>query len=1092
MSGAGRTRSVADGGKKKGGAGTKRTRKKKGEGIGRRFSTPGTDCLADTEYERRRAEITARDGSVVFSMEDIEVPRDWSQLATDIVASKYFRKAGVPGAGRETSVRDLIGRVVRTIRAAGEDQGHYFSGIKEAESFEAELASLLITQRGAFNSPVWFNCGLWHEYGIDGSGGNFAWDAETDTFVRTSDAYSRPQSSACFIQSVSDDLMSIFQLAQNEARLFKYGSGTGTNFSALRGSREMLSGGGTSSGLMSFLEVLDRAAGATKSGGTTRRAAKMVCLDMDHPEIESFIDWKMKEEEKARILIEGGMDPDFNGEAYHTISGQNSNNSVRVTDEFMRAVEDDGSWTTRMRTTGETCDTYSARDLMDRVTHSAWACADPGMQFDSAINRWHTCKASGRINASNPCSEYMFLDDSACNLASLNLLKFLDEDGILDVEGIRHAVRVFITAQDILVDLGSYPTEAIARNSHEYRPLGLGYANLGSLLMVLGLPYDSEKGRAVAAAVTAIMTGHAYHVSAELARRKSAFKEYRKNATSMDDVIRMHRDHVGDIADCCPEYLLTAAREDWDRAVAAGDAHGYRNAQVSVLAPTGTIGFLMDCDTTGVEPDFALVKFKKLAGGGNLKIVNGSVPEALRRLGYTENQIADIELYIRGTMTLKGGPGINRESLREKGLSEEDLKSADDALPGSFDLEGAVSPGTLGADSMARMGIPEERYTKPGFSLLRELGFPRTVIDHAGEVICGRMTVEGAPHLRDRHLPVFDCASRCGKKGKRLIEPGGHLRMMGAVQPFLSGAISKTVNVPNETTTEGIADLYRMGWEMGLKAVAIYRDGCKASQPLSASSGVVDESEDSDDAVRSVAHRVRLPRKRGGFTQEARVGGQKVYLRTGEYEDGQLGEIFIDMHKEGAAFRSMMNCFAISVSLGLQYGVPLEEFVDVFTFSRFEPQGHTDHPNVRFATSVVDFIFRVLAMEYHDRHDLVQVPPPGSCETAEGGPPQLEEAAPGEGAGPVEPAASVVASEGDSGSHGSGNGATKAGNGAESAGPARGEAVGMEAGMALQGVEGQIALLMKDAPFCDSCGHLTVRSGACYKCVNCGQSMGCS
>ena len=1096
--------------------------------LTRRFSREGEHPFDEIEFSRRRSIITNPDGSVVFRMDDVEVPADWSQLATDIVASKYLRKAGVPGAGRERSVKELIHRVAHTIRAAGEDFGGYFEDHEEAETFESELEALLVTQRGAFNSPVWFNCGLFHEYGISGSGGNWAWDPNTDGYLETADAYSRPQCSACFIQSVDDDLMSIFQLVKNEARLFKYGSGTGTNFSALRGCTENLSGGGTSSGLMSFLEVFDRAAGATKSGGTTRRAAKMVCLDMDHPEIETFIEWKVREENKANALIASGLESDFNGEAYRTVSGQNSNNSVRVTDEFLGAVEEDGEWKTIRRTDGDVAGTYRARELMDKICYSAWKCADPGVQFDTTINRWHTCKATGRINASNPCSEYMFLDDSACNLASLNLVKFLNDDGSFDIDGYRHAVRIFTTAQEILVDLSSYPTEQIARNSHDYRPLGLGYANLGSLLMILGVPYDSDEGRAVCGALTSILTGHAYRVSAEIASRKGPFPGYAPNAAAMAQVMRMHRDEVRHIAPGAPTELLDAACEDWDAAVALGDRFGYRNAQASVLAPTGTIGLLMDCDTTGIEPDFALVKFKKLAGGGYFKIVNGSVSRALRTLGYDEEQIGDIDRYVRGTMTLAGGPGINPESLMEKGMIAADLQRIEEALPGAFDLDSTIAPRLFGEEAMDRLGIPKERWSAPGFNLLRELGFSPAVIETATDAICGRMTVEGAPHLEDEHLPVFDCANRCGRKGRRFIAPRAHLEMMAAAQPFISGAISKTVNLPNDSSIEEVRDLYWHGWKLGLKAIAIYRDGCKASQPLNSGSESkadaavdADVADDTEVAVTVMtppvaplkAERVRLPKKRGGFTQEARVGGHKVYLRTGQYEDGRLGEIFIDMHKEGAAFRSMMNCFAIAVSLGLQYGVPLDEFVDVFTFTRFEPHGHTDHPNVRFSTSVIDYVFRVLAMEYLGRHDLVQVPPvvPAEMHGPETHGPDthgsgthgsddapVARVAPaatvraGRGAGPTgsaragmnpgastaaRPAGTQIVTAQTNGGHGHGNGH---GNG-------NGHKV-----ISAIGVTEQLTLVSKDAPFCDMCGHLTVRNGACYKCINCGQSLGCS
>ncbi|MFN8179928.1 MAG: vitamin B12-dependent ribonucleotide reductase [bacterium] len=1050
--------------------------------LSRRFSREGVDPIDEIEWETRRAIITNPDGSVVFRMDDVEVPKDWSQLATDIVASKYLRKAGVPDTGREHSVRDLVRRVAGTIRIAGEEFGGYFADRAEAETFEAELTALLVTQRGAFNSPVWFNCGLYHAYQIDGSGGNWAWDPDTDTFAETADAYSRPQCSACFIQSVEDDLMSIFQLVKNEARLFKYGSGTGTNFSALRGCMENLSGGGTSSGLMSFLEVFDRAAGATKSGGTTRRAAKMVCLDMDHPEIQDFIEWKVREENKAHALIQTGFDPDFNGEAYRTVSGQNSNNSVRVTDEFMRAVAEDGDWSTIRRTDGKIAGTYRAAALMDKICYSAWKCADPGVQFDTTINRWHTCKASGRINASNPCSEYMFLDDSACNLSSLNLVKFLREDGSFDVEGYRHAVRVFVTAMEILVDLSSYPTRRIAQNSHDYRPLGLGYANLGSLLMILGVPYDSEAGRAICGALTAILTGHAYRVSAEIASRKGPFPGYAKNAGSMGEVMRMHRDAVRRIPRVGAEALSSAAREDWEAAVVQGDRYGYRNAQASVLAPTGTIGLLMDCDTTGIEPDFALVKFKKLAGGGYFKIVNHSVTRALRTLGYDEDQIADIDRYVRGTMTLEGGPGINHDILLEKGLSGADIQRIETALPGAFDLESIITPRLLGEAAMERLSLPKARWSAPGFNLLRELGFSPSIIEHATDVICGRMTVEGAPHLAEDHLPIFDCASRCGRKGRRFLAPRAHLAMMAAAQPFISGAISKTVNLPNDASVADVRDLYDYGWKLGLKAIAIYRDGCKRSQPLSAGGEGKEAASDTADADKPVSppkpQRVRLPRKRAGFTQEARVGGHKVYLRTGEYENGRLGEIFIDMHKEGAAFRSMMNCFAISVSLGLQYGVPLDEFVDVFTFTRFEPHGHTDHPNIRFSTSVVDYLFRVLAMEYLGRHDLVQVPPSASHDKVE-----LGGVAEGK---PREPAREPSTSETEPRGEAPATRATEAPAGPKNGGNGNGHA------WVSNVITEQLTLVSKDAPFCDLCGHLTVRNGACYKCLNCGQAMGCS
>ena len=1013
--------------------------------ILRHFTRKGDNPLDGIEYIKRTSTITNPDGSVVFQMDAVEVPKGWSQLATDIVASKYFRKSGVAGTGRETSVRQTIYRIAHTLRLAGEEQGGYFKDAEEADTFEAELTHLLIHQNVAFNSPVWFNCGLYHQYGISGSGGNWYWDFEKQEVTQTKDAYLYPQLSACFIQSVEDDLMSIFELSKNEAKLFKFGSGTGTNFSKIRGHQEKLSGGGTSSGLMSFLEVLDKGAGATKSGGTTRRAAKMVCLDMDHPEIEDFINWKWKEEKKAQILIANGYPADFNSEAYKTVSGQNSNNSVRISDEFVQAYLNDSSWQTRFRTTKEVAQTYKARGLMQQISYVAWACADPGVQFDTTINKWHTCKNTGRINASNPCSEYMFLDDSACNLASINLMKFLKEDGVFDIEGYRQAISVVTTAMEIIVDFASYPTAKIARNSHDYRPLGLGYANLGTLLMVSGIPYDSDKARTVTSALTAILSGHAYCVSTEIAASKGAFTGFEKNRESFLEVMEMHRSAAYAIDErICPEELVRASREDWDRAVEIGKKQGYRNAQTTVIAPTGTIALLMDCDTTGIEPDFALVKFKKLAGGGYFKIVNQSIPTALKRLDYTESQIRDMITYVIGTMTLKGAPHINDQTLMAKGLTAEDIKGIETILPGAFELSHAFNVWTLGEATLQRLGFKPEEYKNVRFDFLKAIGFSAEQVEEAAQVICGTMTIEGSPHLSPEHLPIFDCANKCGRYGRRFIAPMGHIKMMAAAQPFISGAISKTVNLPNEITAEEIERIYIESWHLGLKAVALYRDGCKMSQPLNTKG---------DFSTETRLKRHRLSKKRRGVTVEAKVGGQKVYLRTGEYEDGKLGEIFIDMHKEGAAFRSMMNCFAIAISLGLQYGVPLEEFVDVFTFTRFEPHGTVDHPNVKFATSVIDYIFRVLGMEYLGRTDFVQVKPEEMIS-----PPHLSTF--GGQSKPQSPTAKNLA-----------------GNGKRSATGALDE---------------HLAQMMGDAPFCNICGHITVRNGACYKCLNCGNSIGCS
>lgn len=1065
--------------------------------IPRRYTTPGINPLDQVAYARRKSVIANPDGSEVFRMDDVEVPESWSQLATDIAVSKYFRKRGVPETGGETSVRQVVHRIAHTLRTAGEDLGGYFTTPEDAETFEAELAHHLVSQMGAFNSPVWFNCGLYHEYGIKSNGGSWYWDPAKNRVLQTQDAYSHPQCSACYIQSVEDDMMSIFDLAKNEARLFKFGSGTGTNFSKIRGNMEKLSGGGTSSGLMSFLEVFDKAAGATKSGGITRRAAKMVCLDMDHPEIVSFINWKANEEKKVAALIAAGYSSDFNGEAYRTVSGQNSNNSVRITDEFMEAYLADSDWHTRLRTTGEIHETHKARNLMRQIAQAAWACADPGMQYDTTINKWHTAANTDRINSSNPCSEYMYLDDSACNLSSINLLKFLKEDGTFDIEGFRYACRLFIIAQEIIVDFASYPTKQIAQNSHDYRPLGLGYANLGSLLMMLGMPYDSPQARSICGAVTAIMCGHAYAVSAEMAAAKGPFAGFSKNRKPMLSVMAMHRQAAYQLDEkTSPADLLTAAREDWDNALALGKQHGYRNGQTTVIAPTGTIGLLMDCDTTGIEPDFALVKFKKLSGGGYFKIVNASVPKALARLGYAKTQIKDIIAYICGVLSLNNKTAINTAALKTRGFSDDDLHKIEDALPGAFELVHAFSPYVLGGETMQRLGFSAEQAAAPSFNLLKALGFTATEIAEATDVICGTMTIEGAPHLKTEHLPVFDCANKCGKRGKRFIAPMAHLSMMAAAQPFISGAISKTVNVPNETAVEDIENLYVEGWRLGIKAVAIYRDGSKLSQPLNSSGKSDTETAEvkaeqivPEPAPVAMPHpmplpqpvRRRLPQKRQGFTQEARVAGHKVFLRTGEYENGDLGEIFIDMQKEGAPFRSMLNCFAIAVSKGLQYGVPLEEFVETFTFTRFEPWGTVDHPNIKFSTSVIDYIFRVLGYEYLGRTDFLQVKPEDMASDINQPPPPSASAS-GEEAPESDPPTGADAPKAEAPTVHAKPHLWAGGNGAAEYAHITKAAV----------LDEQLSQMMGDAPFCDVCGHITVRNGSCYRCLNCGNSMGCS
>ena len=1069
---------------------TTTARRSNGLMIERHFSLEGVNPLDQIAYIKSNSAIKDTDGKAVFNMENVEVPAIWSQLAVDILVSKYFRKAGVPGTGHEVSIKQVISRIAVTLAKEGEKMGYFDK--REARIFEEELSYLLINQYGAFNSPVWFNLGLFHEYGIEGSGGNFAWDPVSMRVVETKDAYSRPQCSACFIQAVDDDLMSIFQLVKNEARLFKYGSGTGTNFSKVRGKQEKLSGGGCSSGLMSFLEVFDKGAGATKSGGTTRRAAKMVCLDIDHPEITDFITWKSREEKKVAALIAAGYPSDFNGEAYKTVSGQNSNNSIRVTDEFMRAVEQGGKWATRSRTTGETIETYEARTLWKMIAEAAWVCADPGLQYDTTINDWHTCLNTDRIRASNPCSEYMFLDDSACNLSSLNLVKFLKEDGSFDVDGYRKACRIFVVAQEILVDLSSYPTEKIAQKSHDYRPLGLGYANLGTLLMLKGIPYDSEQGRAWAAALTAIMCGTAYSVSAEEAELLGPFPGYENNRDSMLKVISKHRDaaYKIDPKQCNPE-LVEAAKNDWDLALEQGTKNGYRNAQVTVVAPTGTIGLLMDCDTTGVEPDFSLVKFKKLAGGGYFKIINQSVPMALKKLKYNETQITKIVNYALGTGSLKGCPHLNHEILLAKKFTPELIAKIEKSLAGAFDLEYPFSRYILGDQFVADV----LKVTDPDANILKVLGLSEAQILEATHFVCGTMTTEGAPELKVEHYPIFDCANKCGRIGKRSISPEGHIRMMAAVQPYISGAISKTINMPNEASIKDIEDAYYLSWKLMLKSNAIYRDGSKLSQPLNASHFeelvMMEGEEETLSATQKVekiaekyvekiiykemATKKSLPNRRTGFTQKTNIGGHKVYLRTGEYADGTLGEIFIDMHKEGAAYRALMNCFSIAISISLQYGVPLEEFVDAFTFTRFEPNGVVvGHDNIKMSTSIIDYVFRDLGMRYLDRFDLVHIKPQDLRPDTV----QNEEIA-------EEPF--ITMSEGESVIHADGGIEQK---------PVKLEAFSMESNskMVTQMKKRQEAKIKGyEGDSCTNCGSMTlVRNASCLKCATCGETTGCS
>ena len=1087
--------------------------RKTGLTIHRVFTRENEDPYATVAWARRTSRISDPNGKVIFELKDAEIPADWSQVAADIMVSKYFRKAGVPQydakgkaildekgnpvLGGETSVRQVVHRLAGTWREWGERYG-YFRSAADAQAFYDELAYMLLHQMAAPNSPQWFNTGLHWAYDVTGPAqGHFYVDPDDGVLKESSDAYSRPQTSACFIQSVRDDLVGtggIMDLWMRESRIFKYGSGTGTNFSNIRGEGEKLSGGGTSSGLMSFLRIGDRAAGAIKSGGTTRRAAKMVVVNVDHPDIEQFIDWKVEEERKVAALIAAGYSSDFNGDAYATVSGQNSNNSVRVTNDFLRAVSEDRDWNLTWRTTGEVKKTLKARGLWEKIAQAAWACADPGIQYDTTTNEWHTSPQSGRINASNPCSEYLFLDNSACNLASLNLMKFFDvQSASLSIPEFTHAVRIWTIVLEISVLMSQFPSPEIAQISYDFRTLGLGYANLGALLMVSGLPYDSDGGRAVAAAITAIMTGEGYATSAEMARELGPFAGFAASRNDMLRVIRNHRRAAYDAAEAeyegleiapqgidtefCPPALLDAARNAWDRALALGEENGYRNAQVSLLAPTGTIGLLMDCDTTGVEPDFALVKFKKLAGGGYFKIVNQSVKPALEHLGYSPKEIEETLRYAVGSMTLKDAPHINRDSLREKGLIDEDIERIEDALPGVLELGYAVAPWVVGEDALRRLGITPEDTRRPGFDLLRHLGFTPEQIQRASDYTCGLQTVEGAPSLGDDDLAVFDCANQCGRIGKRYIHYLGHIRMMGAVQPFLSGGISKTINMPHEATVEDVKQAYWESWQLGLKAIAIYRDGSKLSQPLSTATDDKDKKTESKSATAvaaaaasssAVAVRKRrpLPAKRFGFTQEARIQGHKLYLRTGEYEDGSLGEIFIDMHKEGASFRSLINMFAIAVSKGLQYGVPLDEFVDTFTFTRFEPQGIVEgHPNIKLSTSVIDFVFRVLGMEYLGRTDFVQVKPIDDGDGDHDH--QTQSEAPAPAPRPIAEAAPA----------------------APAAEPKINAAFEIRPRDAM---DEQLSQLMGDAPICDQCGHITVRNGSCYKCLNCGNSIGCS
>ena len=1204
-----------------------------------KFAKDQSDPYSEIDFVERTSKITNADGSTVSTVEQVTVPAGWSQVAVDILAQKYFRKAGVPSRlkkkiekgipewlcpsegdsealsdlpkseqmGGETDSRQVFHRLVGCWTYWGWKNKN-FDNEDQARNYYQEMCYMLANQMSAPNSPQWFNAGLNWAYGIEGPAqGHYFFNTETRQIEKSSNAYERPQPHACFILSIKDDLVGrggIMDLWQQEARLFKFGSGTGTNFSNLRGEGEFLSGGGKSSGLMSFLKIGDRAAGAIKSGGTTRRAAKMVSLDIDHPDIEQFINWKAKEERKVASLTTGSRvvkrrlkevfiacwvegireesrfsvqenaklkkavreaikdfipenyiyrviqlaqqgfrdfvfeeyDTNWDSEAYATVSGQNSNNSVRLTNDFLGTVESGGDWELRRRTDGKVSRRLKARDLWKAINEAAWSSADPGLQFDTTINEWHTCPEEDRIRASNPCSEYMFLDDTACNLASINLMKFYDTKiGVFDVDDFRHACRLWTLTLEISVAMAQFPNAKIARKSYEYRTLGLGYANLGALLMIMGIPYDSDQSRSITGAITALLTGASYAASAELASEVGPFLQYEKNEKHMMRVLRNHQRALlntdwheyegltvfpqGVSSENCPNSLLVAAKKAWGDALQLGEKYGFRNAQTTCIAPTGTIGLLMDCDTTGIEPDYALVKYKKLAGGGYFKIINQSVPSALRRLGYESDEIRSIVEYCVGTASLEDSPHINRETLKAKGFTDEVLAKIEDELPRVFDITFAFNKFVLGEIFCRNiLGIDEEKLDSFDFNMLKYLGFTEQKIEEANNVICGTMTLENAPYLREADYAVFDCANKCGKYGKRFIRPEAHIQMMAAAQPFLSGAISKTINMPNHATLEDMDKAHMLCWKLMLKGTAVYRDGSKLSQPLNSivsedfrMLGVDDLEEKqplkiAEKIIEIVRERKRrtLPHRRAGYTQKAVIAGHKVYLRTGQYSDGSLGEIFIDMHKEGAAYRSLMNCFAIAISLGLQHGVPLEEFVDAFVFTRFEPNGIvTGNDRITMATSTIDYIFRDLAIHYLDRTDLAQVTPDDLRADAIG---KNEESVPDEVPNEIPRDEQVMVQEAEKEQtrstlitlpvKGNGNGHGRAkpvlvtpvrdngnGNNGGQAVTAR-KLVSTAAIAKLKGFEGDP---------CTDCGQLTlVRNGTCLKCQTCGATSGCS
>ncbi len=1208
--------------------------------IERKFTNRNQCPYELIEFTTTNSEIRNPDGSVVFKAENFEVPKHWSQVAADIIAQKYFRRAGVPAFSRKieedniphwlqksTSDDERLQSLPEEQRFCGENsakqvfdrlagtwtywgyKNNYFDSEDDARAFFDEMRFMLASQMGAPNSPQWFNTGLHWAYGIDGhSQGHYYIDPQTKELVKSQSAYEHPQPHACFIQSVNDDLVNeggIMDLWVREARLFKYGSGTGSNFSHIRGEGEPLSGGGKSSGLMSFLAVGDRAAGAIKSGGTTRRAAKMVIVDVDHPDIEAFINWKVREEQKVAALVAGskvthkalnkiltacgetengnlfeqdGFDPkinrklraailearramipenyiqrvitmaqmgykeidfptfntDFTSEAYTTVAGQNSNNSVRVSDDFMHAISQDKPWYLTSRTDGSVMKEISAKNLWEDIGYAAWACADPGIQFDTTINDWHTCPQSGRINGSNPCSEYMFLDDTACNLASLNLVAFQKEDGSLDIDAFSHAVRIWTIVLEISVTMAQFPSKEIAELSYKFRTTGLGYANLGGFLMSAAIAYDSHEARAFTGAVTALLTGIAYRTSAEMAKELGAFEKYGENKEDMLRVIRNHRraaygekegyenlhinpmaielEHIND------ENLLKAAQNSWDEALEIGNHHGFRNAQVSVIAPTGTIGLVMDCDTTGVEPDYALVKFKKLVGGGYFRIINQQVPAALKRLNYSSAQIEDIVKYAVGHGTLQNAPSLNHESLRSKGFGEEQIQKIEAALKEAFDIRFVFNKWTLGEDFITQtLKIDSAKLNEPNFDLLKALGYSKVEIDAANNHVCGTMTVEAAPHLKEQDYPVFDCATPCGRLGKRFLSAEAHIYLMAAAQSFISGAISKTVNMPADSSIEDCKKAYELSWKLGIKANALYRDGSKLSQPLSAVALDDDQNEEevkaaevsekpqteqiawmaqkAVDIATAKPLRVQPPARRRGYTQKARVSGHKVYLRTGEYENGQLAEIFVDMHKEGATFRSLMNNFAIAVSIGLQYGVPLDEFVDAFTFTRFEPSGMVEgNDSIKMATSILDYLFRELAISYLGRDEFAHVTPqnidmPALSKPSAGFIRKSLDVSNIHSLPVDSPSVSSSAGGASSPSFQIKFKSDKKGNTSDK--PAEKTTVKPEETAINKATEAKLKGYEGDS--CPECGNFTlVRNGTCLKCMTCGGTTGCS